>query len=91
MNLLEKVQCVEWFVETKSDTKTFQGNISQDAMIETSIRVWCVDNLGRTELRAVYPISRLQTAPRNVSPVATRLVSRTFTHIRTQCAGKQNY
>ena len=28
MNPLEKVQCVEWFVETTSDTKTFQNNIS---------------------------------------------------------------
>jgi hypothetical protein len=33
MNPLEKVHCVEWYVETKSDTNTFQRNISQDAMI----------------------------------------------------------
>lgn len=34
MNPFGKVHCVERFVETKSDTKTFQRNVSQDAMIE---------------------------------------------------------
>jgi hypothetical protein len=43
------------------------------------------DMLGRTEVRAVYPISCLQTAPRNVTPMATRLVSRTFTHTNAVC------
>ena len=43
------------------------------------------DSLGRTVLRAVYPISCLQTAHRNVAPVATSLVSRTFTHTNAVC------
>ena len=76
MNAQEKAQCVEWFIETKSDTQVqrrFRTNYNRTPPSRTTIRAWYKKFKGTGSVEHKKGAGRPRTSEENVERIRERI------------------